>query len=35
MVLVALVDELVGAGDGVEAVDVVELGGDLVAEEPA
>ncbi|KAJ8106556.1 hypothetical protein OPT61_g9452 [Boeremia exigua] len=35
VVLVALVDQLVGAGNQLQAVDVVELGRDLVAKEPA
>src|SRR3569833_441072 len=33
--LVALVDQLVGTRDGLETIDVVELGGHLVPKEPA
>ena len=35
MPLVALVDELMCPGDQLQPVDVVELGGDFVAEQPA
>ena len=34
-VLVSLLDELVGAADELESVECIELGGDLLAKEPA
>jgi hypothetical protein len=33
--LVSFIDELVSTGDGLQSVDVIELGSDLITEEPA